>query len=156
MSGRAKSNRRRKTRKTKSRCRKRLNDKIKINMKEYEHGLFKTRKQAIAVSYSQTLKNYPRCKKSFTRSRRGGGDANTFHPNDTSAAKQVAELWMNTRGDIKPISYGERNDYLLYLKKDTNASYRKNEGHENHYHIWNNEQGGYSIHNKGDVPPLFE
>ena len=36
-------------------------------MKEYKVGLFKTRKQAIAVSYAQTLKKYPRCKKSFTR-----------------------------------------------------------------------------------------
>jgi hypothetical protein len=61
------SKKRRTKRKTKSKCRQRLNDKIKINMKEYKVGLFKTRKQAIAVSYAQTLKKYPRCKKSFTR-----------------------------------------------------------------------------------------
>ena len=156
MSGRAKSNRRRKTRKTKSKCRQRLSDKIKINMKEYKHGLFKTRKQAIAVSYSQTLKRYPRCKKSFSRSRKGGGNVNTFHPDDTSTAQQTANWWLeNDHGDIKPISYKGRNDYILYLAKDTNAAYRKSEGHENHYHIWNNELGGYSINNKGNAPALF-
>ena len=67
MRGRSRTKARRKTRKTQSKCRQRLNDKIKINMKEYKTGLFQTRKQAIAVSYSQTLKKYPRCKKSFTR-----------------------------------------------------------------------------------------
>lgn len=67
MRGNGKTKARRKTRKSKSKCRQRLNDKIKINMKEYKLGLFKTRKQAIAVSYSQTLKRYPRCKKSLTR-----------------------------------------------------------------------------------------
>ncbi len=67
MRGSGKTKARRKTRKSKSKCRQRLNDKIKINMKEYKLGLFKTRKQAIAVSYSQTLKRYPRCKKSLTR-----------------------------------------------------------------------------------------
>jgi hypothetical protein len=64
MLGRGKSNKRRRTKgKAKSKCRQRLNDKIKINMKEYKEGLFKSRKQAIAVSYSQTRKKYPRCKK---------------------------------------------------------------------------------------------
>ena len=69
MRGRGKTKSRRKTRKSKSKskCRQRLNDKIKINMKEYKTGLFQSRKQAIAVSYSQTLKKYPRCKKSFAR-----------------------------------------------------------------------------------------
>ena len=67
MSRKGKSIRRRTNRKSKTKCRQRLNNKIKINMKEYETGFFKTRKQAIAVSYSQTLKRYPRCKKSLTR-----------------------------------------------------------------------------------------
>ena len=67
MLGKSKSKKRRSKRKMKSKCRQRLNDKIKINIKEYKTGLFQTRKQAIAVSYSQTLKKYPRCKKSFTR-----------------------------------------------------------------------------------------
>ena len=67
MRGRGRTKGRRKTRKSKSKCRQRLNDKIKINMKEYKLGLFQSRKQAIAVSYSQTLKRYPRCKKSLTR-----------------------------------------------------------------------------------------
>ncbi len=67
MSGKSKSKKRRSKHKNKSKCRQRLNDKIKINMKEYKTGLFQTHKQAIAVSYSQTLKKYPRCKKSLTR-----------------------------------------------------------------------------------------
>ena len=67
MLGRGKSKRRRTKRKAKSKCRQRLNNKIIINMKEYKNGLFKTRKQAIAVSYSQTLKKYPKCKKSLAR-----------------------------------------------------------------------------------------
>ena len=49
--------------KKKSKCKKYLGKKISINMKEFKKGLFKSRKQAIAVSYSQTLKKHPRCKK---------------------------------------------------------------------------------------------
>jgi hypothetical protein len=69
---RIKKSKRRTKRKYKSKCRQRLNDKIKINMKEYKQGLFKSRKQAIAVSYSQTRKKYPRCKKSFSKNKKGG------------------------------------------------------------------------------------
>jgi hypothetical protein len=168
MRGRDRTKGRRKMRKSKSKCRQRLNDKIKINMKEYEHGLYQTRKQAIAVSYSQTLKKYPRCKKSFSRSRRGGSrdePYNTFHPNDTSVAKQAAEAWKNSgRGAIQPFKKNVRvdeagnslyrNDYKLYVGTPSTKN-EKNDAFHNHYHIWNNEQGGYSIHNKGNVPPLF-
>ena len=65
---RTNKSKRRKTKcKTKSKCRQRLNDKIKINIKEYKQGVFKSRKQAIAVSYSQTLKKYPYCKRILNR-----------------------------------------------------------------------------------------
>ena len=47
------------------RCHKLLQDKIKINMKEYEKGRYSSRGQALAVSYSQTKKRHPSCKKSF-------------------------------------------------------------------------------------------
>ena len=67
MFGRGKTKRRTTKRKTKSKCRQYLNDKIKINMKEYKQGLFSNRKQAIAVSYSQITKKYPHCKKTFSR-----------------------------------------------------------------------------------------
>lgn len=45
-----------------SKCKKYLQKKIKINMHEYKKGRFVSRKQALAVSYSQTRKKYPRCK----------------------------------------------------------------------------------------------
>ena len=42
-------------------CSRALSDKIRINMHELKNGLFKNRKQAIAVSYNQVHKMYPRC-----------------------------------------------------------------------------------------------
>ena len=67
MLQRTKSKRKHNKSKKKSKCKQHLNKKISINMKEYKRGLFKSRKQAIAVSYSQTLKKHPRCKKSLAR-----------------------------------------------------------------------------------------
>lgn len=48
--------------KRKSICKKRVSDKIKINMKELKQGKFRSRKQAIAISYNQVSKQYPMCK----------------------------------------------------------------------------------------------
>ena len=56
------------SRKISRKCQKALSNKIKINMKEYKSGRYKSRKQAIAVSYSQTQKSHPECK--FTRKTR--------------------------------------------------------------------------------------
>ena len=42
-------------------CRDRLKNKIRINMHEYKSGRYKSRQQAIAVSYSQIRKMYPQC-----------------------------------------------------------------------------------------------
>ena len=52
-----------KRQRSKSKCKSYLKNKIKINMKEYKTGRYVSPKQAIAVSYSQTLKSHPRCKK---------------------------------------------------------------------------------------------
>ena len=68
-----KSSKRKKTSKrrskNKSKCKKYLQNKIRINMDEYKTGRYKSRSQAIAVSYSQVLKKHPRCKKSLRRKR---------------------------------------------------------------------------------------
>jgi hypothetical protein len=55
--------------KSKSRadCKKRLSEKIRINMDELEAGRFSSRAQAVAVSYSQVNKKYPSCRKYFSR-----------------------------------------------------------------------------------------
>ena len=45
-----------------NKCNKFLQTKIKVNLKEYKKGKYKSRKQAIAVSYSQTKKKFPKCK----------------------------------------------------------------------------------------------
>ena len=34
---------------------------IKMNLSEYKKGKYKSSKQAIAVSYTQTSKKYPKC-----------------------------------------------------------------------------------------------
>ncbi len=68
-----KSSRRRrkiKSRRSKSKCRKYLQDKVRINMDEYKKGRYVSRSQAIAVSYSQILKKHPQCKKSLRRKRK--------------------------------------------------------------------------------------
>jgi hypothetical protein len=53
--------------KSKADCKRRLSDKIRINMEELEAGRFSSRNQAVAVSYSQVNKKYPSCKKYFSR-----------------------------------------------------------------------------------------
>ena len=50
---------------TKEKCKKYLQKKIKINMSEYKRGRYKSHKQALAVSYSQAKKKYPRCRSVF-------------------------------------------------------------------------------------------
>ena len=51
----------------KSQCRKWLSDKIGINMAELKKGRWVSRSQAIAVSYSETNKKHPSCKKILSR-----------------------------------------------------------------------------------------
>jgi len=53
---------------TKKFCKKQLSDKIRINMREFKKGTIlkngrpiTSRKQAIAISYSQIKKMYPKC-----------------------------------------------------------------------------------------------
>ena len=62
-----KSKRRKRSKRSKSKCRKYLQDKISINMGEYKKGKFSSRKQALAVSYSQVKKKSPGCKRFFSR-----------------------------------------------------------------------------------------
>jgi hypothetical protein len=52
---------------TKSACQTKLKNKIRINMGEYKKGKFSSRKQALAVSYSQVKKKSPGCKRFFSR-----------------------------------------------------------------------------------------
>lgn len=61
-----KSRKSRKSRKPKSKCRSYLSKKIRKNMKEKR---YKSRGQAIAVSYSQVLKKHPQCKRSLRKRR---------------------------------------------------------------------------------------
>ena len=56
-----------KAKKSKSVCKQRLSKKIAKNMKEMKEGRYKSPAQAIAVSYSQILKEFPRCKKILKR-----------------------------------------------------------------------------------------
>jgi hypothetical protein len=52
----------------KVKCKEKLSEKIRINMREYkENGRWKSPQQAIAVSYSQVLKKSPSCKKSLSK-----------------------------------------------------------------------------------------
>ena len=51
----------------KSACQTKLKNKIRINMGEYKKGKFSSRKQALAVSYSQVKKKSPGCKRFFSR-----------------------------------------------------------------------------------------
>jgi len=54
-------------RKSIGKCRKYLQKKIAINMGEYKKGRFVSPAQAIAVSYSETLKKFPMCKRHLSR-----------------------------------------------------------------------------------------
>lgn len=54
----------RRTLRSRSKCAKALSRKIKINTHEPR---YKSRKQAIAVSYSQVLKKHPNCSRSLRR-----------------------------------------------------------------------------------------
>lgn len=50
-------------------CRSKLSKKISINLREMKYGnkYIKSPKQAIAISYSQIKKKYPKCIKSLKR-----------------------------------------------------------------------------------------
>jgi len=52
---------------SKSRCKGYLQSKIRINMNEYKSGRFKSRAQAVAVSYSQVRKKHPACKRVLSK-----------------------------------------------------------------------------------------
>lgn len=55
---------RRKPRKfSKKVCQSLVRDKVSANMEEYRKGRWVSPKQAVAVSYSQVNKRYPKCKK---------------------------------------------------------------------------------------------
>ena len=59
----------RKRRKSKSKCKKYLQKKIRINMNEYKTGRYKSRSKAIAVSYTQIGKKHPACKRVLRKKR---------------------------------------------------------------------------------------
>lgn len=52
---------------TKLKCRSYLSRKIKANMKELKAGRWTSRQQALAVSFAQTAKKYPRCSRFLKR-----------------------------------------------------------------------------------------
>jgi len=52
---------------TKVECNKLLREKISINLDEFKEGLYKSRQQAIAVSYSQVKKKHPSCGRYFSK-----------------------------------------------------------------------------------------
>ena len=60
----------RKRSKKNGKCRKYLGKKIGINMAEYKTGRWSSPSQAIAVSYSETLKKFPHCKHHLKRKKR--------------------------------------------------------------------------------------
>ena len=63
-----KSSKKKKRRDVKGLCKKRLQKKIEINMKEYEKDdKFVSREQALAVSYSQVASKYPECRRYYRR-----------------------------------------------------------------------------------------
>jgi hypothetical protein len=49
------------------RCKNALKKKVEINIKEYKKGRYVSRAQAVAVSYSQIKKKYPKCSRSLRR-----------------------------------------------------------------------------------------
>ena len=44
-------------------CKKRLSEKIAININEMKDGLYVSRAQAIAIAYKQIAKGFPHCKR---------------------------------------------------------------------------------------------
>jgi hypothetical protein len=52
---------------SRDKCNELLREKIKINLDEFKDGVFKSRQQAIAVSYSQVKKKHPSCSRYFNK-----------------------------------------------------------------------------------------
>lgn len=52
---------------TKKVCKDKLNEKIRKNMNEYKKGKIKSRRQALAISYSQVKRKIPQCTTYFKR-----------------------------------------------------------------------------------------
>lgn len=53
--------------KSPTKCKSYLKKLISLNMGEYKNGKFKSRSQAIAISYNQAIKRFPRCKQHLSR-----------------------------------------------------------------------------------------
>ena len=51
----------------KSKCKSRVQKKIRKNISEFYKGLYKNKKQAIAVAYKQVQQKYPACKRILVR-----------------------------------------------------------------------------------------
>jgi len=101
---------RKKKRRSKSICKKRVSDKIRINMDEYKQGKFSSRQQAIAVSYSQVSKKYPYCRRYLKLS-----------PRKRSTKKLDKGLSTRPyRVTIKPSTRSEKKYMATFYDKDNN------------------------------------
>lgn len=64
---RSKSRQTKVKRMTKKQCKSKLQEKVWMNLNEFEMGVFHNKKQALAVSYAQVNKEYPQCRRYFRR-----------------------------------------------------------------------------------------
>ena len=100
-------------------CKKYLSDKIRNNIKEYKNGKFISRKQAIAVSYSQVIKQHPRCNKSLRRMPNNNKPTKVTFRNSNRKGKKKMATFYNSVGDkIKTIHFGAKGMSDFTIHKD--------------------------------------
>jgi hypothetical protein len=123
-------------------CRKHLSNKIRLNMKEN-----RPRKQAIAIAYRQTEKEFSGCEKVFRSIRRksmrrkktkndGGGDFFMFTETHLNTPHQQYQYSSTTKNNKKTVEakYNAETGYKFKLRKDiddkskpTLTKYQENE-----------------------------
>lgn len=110
-------------------CRKHLSNKIRLNMKEN-----RPRKQAIAIAYRQTEKEFPGCEKVFRSMRRrsmkrkrskktkndGGSDFFMFTETHLNTPHQQYQYSSTTKNNKKTVEakYNAETGYKFKLRKD--------------------------------------
>lgn len=106
-------------------CKKYLSDKIRTNIKEYKNGKFTSRKQAIAVSYSQVIKQHPRCNKVLRKMPNDNKPKKVTFRNSNRKGKKKMATFYNSVGDkIKTIHFGAEGMSDFTIHKDPKRKQR--------------------------------
>lgn len=113
----------------KNKCRSYLKNKIRKNMKEYKSGRYSSRAQALAVSYSQVKKKYPKCSR-VLRNRSYSPSKKGLKLLSIKRSPKKEKKYMATfsrEGRIKKVHFGAKgySDFIKHKDSERKSRYIK-------------------------------